>query len=212
MHLLAIAGTNVAHSTNLKLLQYMQKHFSDQAIIDLVDLQPLPAFYQYDRGETIPQAVESLADQIEASDGVIISTPEYDHSIPAVLKNMLEWLSSVRRPFVDKPVMITGASYGVLGSNRAQAQLRQILDSPELRARIMPSSEFLLGHSLQAFDDDGELADPLKVKQLDQCFEEFQLFVQVTAYLNRERAKRFGERTDCLDTSWQSFLKEVRHD
>jgi Predicted flavoprotein len=51
--------------------------------------------------------------------------------------------------------MITGASYGSLGSSRAQAQLRQILDSPELKARIMPSSEFLLGHSLQAFDDEG---------------------------------------------------------
>ena len=53
--------------------------------------------------------------------------------------------------------MITGASYGTSRSSRAQAHLRQILDSPELKARIMPSSEFLLGHSLQAFDEQGRL-------------------------------------------------------
>src|SRR5699024_9584455 len=93
--------------------------------------------------------------KIEAADGVIIATPEYDHSVPAVLMNALEWLSYARHPFVGKPVMIVGASYGTLGTSRAQAHLRRILDSPELSARIMPSSEFLLGHSLQAFDEDG---------------------------------------------------------
>jgi len=76
----------------------------------------------------------------------------------------LNWLSYKERPFVDKPVMITGASYGTLGSSRAQMHLRQILDSPELKARIMPSSEFLLGHSLQAFDEERNLGDKGKLK------------------------------------------------
>lgn len=48
---------------------------------------------------------------------MIISTPEYDHSIPAVLKSMIEWLSYTTRPLIDKPVMITGASLGALGSS-----------------------------------------------------------------------------------------------
>ena len=74
-----------------------------------------------------------------------ISTPEYDHAVPASLMPKLVILRDF--PFVDKPVMITGASYGTLGSSRAQAHLRQILDAPELKARIMPSSEFLLAHS-----------------------------------------------------------------
>ena len=55
---------------------------------------------------------------------------------------MIEWLSYTTRPLIDKPVMITGASLGALGSSRAQAHLRQILDAPEVKARIMPSAEF----------------------------------------------------------------------
>src|SRR5699024_12149493 len=84
----------------------------------------------------VPQLTQDIAKKIEDADGVIIATPEYDHSVTAVLSSALAWLSYGIHPFVDKPVMITGASYGSLGSSRAQAQLRQILDSPELKARI----------------------------------------------------------------------------
>src|SRR5699024_642513 len=125
-----------------------------QANIEICEIKNLPAFNKPDSQEA-PDEVQRIANQMMAADGVIISTPEYNHSIPAVLKNAFEWFTFTTRPFVDKPVMITGASYGKLGSSRAQAHLRQILDSPEIKARIMPSSEFLLGESLQAFDADG---------------------------------------------------------
>ena len=80
--------------------------------------------------------------------------------------------------------MITGASLGALGSSRAQAHLRQILDAPEVKARIMPSAEFLLGHSMQAFDEDGCLKDEEKVAELEDCFNEFKLFVEITNRLS----------------------------
>ena len=96
--------------------------------------------------KAVPQA-QAIADKIAAADGVIISTPEYDHSCPAVLMNALAWLSYGIYPLLNKPVMITGASYGTLGSSRAQSQLRQILDAPEIKARVLPSDEFLLGHA-----------------------------------------------------------------
>jgi NAD(P)H-dependent FMN reductase len=76
--------------------------------------------------------------------------------------------------------MIVGASHGSLGSSRAQAHMRQILDSPELKARIMPGTEFLLGRSLQAFDDAGNLIDENKVKELEEDFQEFALFAEMT--------------------------------
>ena len=123
---------------------------------------------------------------------------EYDHSIPAVLKSMIEWLSYTTRPLIDKPVMITGASLGALGSSRAQAHLRQILDAPEVKARIMPSAEFLLGHSMQAFDEEGCLKDEEKVAELEDCFNEFKLFVEITNRLvseystAKERSKKFS--------------------
>lgn len=184
---IAIVGTNASKSTNRELLKYMQKHFAQQAEIEIVEITGLPIFKK-SADKFVPQTALEIAKKIEAADGVIIATPEYDHSIPAVLSSALAWLSYGIHPFLDKPVMITGASYGSLGSSRAQAQLRQILDSPELKARIMPSSEFLLGHSLQAFGDDHNLKDCEIAKELDGLFKDFLTFVQISKQLNNANA------------------------
>ena len=112
-HYIGIAGTNRQGSTNRRLLQFIKEHFADKAEIELMDIGGLPVFYKTpDR--SVPERVTEMAKKIEASDGVIISTPEYDHGVPAVLMNALEWLSYGVHPFADKPVMITGASYGML--------------------------------------------------------------------------------------------------
>ncbi|OJG87508.1 oxidoreductase [Enterococcus saccharolyticus] len=181
--LIGLVGTNSEHSTNRQLLQFMSKHFADQAEIDVVEIKEIPIFNKPTEIR-VPEIVQQLADKIEAADGVIISTPEYDHAVPASLMNVLSWLSYGIYPFVDKPVMITGASYGTLGSSRAQMHLRQILDAPELKARIMPSSEFLLSHSLQAFDNDNCLKDSEQVAQLEGLFTDFLVFVELMKQLN----------------------------
>ena len=103
--------------------------------------------------------------------------------------NALSWLSYGIFPFVDKPVMITGASYGTLGSSRAQAHLRQILDAPELKARIMPSSEFLLAHSLQAFDENNALKDSEQIDKLAGLFADFCVFIEITEQLKHAHAQ-----------------------
>ncbi len=180
---IAIVGSNSKKSTNREFLQYMQSHFQNQAEIELVEIKDLP-LYKKSADKYVPELALDIAKRIEAADGVIIATPEYDHSIPAALSSALAWLSYGIHPFVDKPVMITGASYGSLGSSRAQAQLRQILDSPEIKARIMPSSEFLLGHSLQAFDENGDLKDKQLITQLDGLFKDFLQFVNISKQLN----------------------------
>lgn len=181
--LIGLVGTNSEHSTNRQLLQFMSKHFADQAEIDVVEIKEIPIFNKPTEIR-VPEIVQQLVDKIEAADGVIISTPEYDHAVPASLMNVLSWLSYGIYPFVDKPVMITGASYGTLGSSRAQMHLRQILDAPELKARIMPSSEFLLSHSLQAFDNDNCLKDSEQVAQLEGLFTDFLVFVELMKQLN----------------------------
>ncbi|AVK63589.1 NADPH-dependent FMN reductase [Lactobacillus sp. CBA3606] len=198
---IAIAGTNSDQSTNRQLLQFMQTHFADQAQIDLVEIKALPMFNK-PADKQVPAAVKTIAAQIDQADGVIISTPEYDHAAPAVLMNALEWLSYHIHPFVDKPVMIIGASYGSLGTSRAQAHLRQILDSPELRARIMPSSEFLLGHSLQAFDDQGQLIDQQKLAKLAGLFADFQTFVTITTQLKHANA---ANQQEVRDFDWDNL-------
>jgi len=200
-HFIGLVGTNSDNSTNRKLLQFMQKHFSaDKATIELMEIKDFPVFNKPETNQ-LPEVVKNAAEKIHQSDGVIISTPEYDHSIPAALTNALNWLSYGIYPFVDKAVMITGASYGTLGSSRAQSHLRQILDAPELKARIMPSSEFLLGHSLEAFDENNMLKDQNQVKRLDGLFKDFQAFVELTNQLtnaheaNQQEAENFDWET-----------------
>lgn len=186
MKYLAIVGTNSDVSTNRMLLQFMQKHFSSEAEIELYEIKDLPAFNEPEDSD-IPEKVAELSDKILNADGVIIATPEYDHAIPAVLKSALEWISYTSQALIDKPVLIVGASLGILGSSRAQAHLRQILDSPELAARIMPSSEFLLGKSQGAFDNTGNLIYSDKLAELDEIFREFLLFTDITSKLLAEK-------------------------
>lgn len=181
--LIGLVGTNSDQSTNRQLLQYMEEHFKEQAEIEVVEIKQLP-FFNKPEEMKVPRVVQELADKIESADGVIISTPEYDHAVTAALMNALSWLSYGIYPFVDKPVMITGASYGTLGSSRAQAHLRQILDAPELKARIMPSSEFLLSHSLQAFDENNQLKDAETVTLLEELFADFLVFIEIMKQLN----------------------------
>ena len=183
LKLIGLVGTNSKRSTNRQLLQYMQKHFADKAEIELVEIKDIPIFNK-PADKKLPAIVTEIAEKIEAVDGVIIGTPEYDHSIPASLMSALAWLSYGIYPLLNKPVMITGASFGTLGSSRAQLQLRQILDAPELKASVMPGSEFLLSHSLQAFDKEGNLIDLETIQKLDALFDDFRLFVKITEKLS----------------------------
>lgn len=183
LKLIGLVGTNSKRSTNRQLLQYMQKHFADKAEIELVEIKDIPIFNK-PADKKLPAIVTEIAEKIEAADGVIIGTPEYDHSIPASLMSALAWLSYGIYPLLNKPVMITGASFGTLGSSRAQLQLRQILDAPELKSSVMPGSEFLLSHSLQAFDKNGDLIDLETIQKLDALFDDFRLFVKITEKLS----------------------------
>lgn len=200
LKLIAIVGTNSKRSTNRQLLQYMSKHFADKAEIELVEIKDIPMFNK-PADRNVPELVSEIAEKIDAADGVLIGTPEYDHSIPAVLMNALAWLSYGIYPLLNKPVMITGASYGTLGSSRAQLQLRQILNAPEIKANVLPD-EFLLSHSLQAFDPSGDLVDLDVVKKLDAIFDDFRIFVKITDKLRNAQELL---RKDAEDFDWENL-------
>ena len=200
LKLIAIVGTNSKRSTNRQLLQYMQKHFADKAEIELVEIKDLPVFNKPADKQIPAEAMEIVA-KIEAADGVIIGTPEYDHSIPAVLMSALAWISYGVFPLLNKPIMITGASYGTLGSSRAQLQLRQILNAPEIKATVLPD-EFLLSHSLQAFDKNGDLVDLDVINKLDAIFDDFRIFVKVTEKLRNAQELL---RKDAEDFDWENM-------
>ncbi|MGT2907557.1 NADPH-dependent FMN reductase [Streptococcus dentiloxodontae] len=201
--LIALVGTNSDKSTNRQLLQFIASHFEKEAAIELMEIKDIPLFH---KGllHSIPDTVKKKEEKIAAADGVIIATPEYDHSITSALQNALEWFSVGQYPFVDKPVMIVGASYGTLGSSRAQAQLRQILDAPELRAYIMPSSEYHLSHSLQAFDEQGELKDREQLVRLEALFADFLTFIKVTSQLTETHKQH---QKEVADFSWDCLTQ-----
>ncbi|HHK7178090.1 TPA: NADPH-dependent FMN reductase [Streptococcus pneumoniae] len=200
LKLIAIVGTNSKRSTNRQLLQYMQKHFTDKAEIELVEIKAIPVFNK-PADKQVPAEILEIAAKIEEADGVIIGTPEYDHSIPAVLMSALAWLSYGIYPLLNKPIMITGASYGTLGSSRAQLQLRQILNAPEIKANVLPD-EFLLSHSLQAFNPSGDLVDLYVIKKLDAIFDDFRIFVKITEKLRNAQELL---RKDAEDFDWENL-------
>lgn len=106
-----------------------------------------------------PAPVKTLADAIRAADGVIFNTPEYNYSVPGVLKNAIDWVSRLPdQPFANKPIAIQSASMGPLGGPRAQYHLRQMLIF--LDAFVLNRPEIFIGGAQTKIDEaKGELAD-----------------------------------------------------
>ena len=194
MKLVAIVGTNAKQSYNRSLLQFMKRHFASKADIEILEITDVPMFNETE-DQTDTPVIQKFNKAISEADGVIISTPEHNHTIPSSLNSLLEWLSFNIHPLDGKPTMIVGASYDVQGSSRAQLHLRQILDAPGVNATVMPGSEFLLGRAHRAFDANGDLIDERTVDFLDSCFYRFLRFVSVANQLNLPEEIRFEPGT-----------------
>ncbi|MGX7092322.1 flavocytochrome c [Hutsoniella sourekii] len=183
MKLVGIVGTNAEFSYNRKLLNYMSQHFADLVDIEVLEIKGAPMFNETEDQSDHP-VIQKLNEKIIQADGVIIATPEHNHSVPSALKSVLEWLSFNLHPFDGKPVMIVGASYDVQGSSRSQLHLRQILDAPGVNATVMPGSEFLLGRVHEAFDENDQLIAQGTIDFLESCLKKFMRFTQVANLLN----------------------------
>ena len=109
--------------------------------------------------EGFPPAVTAFAEAIRAADGLVICTPEYNNSVPGVLKNAIDWLSRLpKQPFSEKPVALQSASPGQFGGVRSQLAIRPALVT--LNAFILNRPAILIGQARSKFDETtGELAD-----------------------------------------------------
>lgn len=141
MKLIGIVGSAAELSYNRKLLTFIQKQYHELFNLEIIEIKDLPLFNQ-DDDQTNSPAIQQLNRKILMADGVIIATPEHNHTVPAGLKSALEWLSFKIHPLENKPVMVVGASYYDQGTSRAQLHLRQILDAPGVNALVMPGNEF----------------------------------------------------------------------
>lgn len=174
MKLVAFAGSSSPDSYNRKLVEYISKNFSSQSVtIEVATIAGIPLFNQDEAKKATPPAVAALNAAIEQADGVIIATPEHNHTLTAALKSTLEWLSFQLHPFTDKPVWLVGASYYDQGTSRAQLVARQVLEAPGVNALVMPGSEFLLANVKQAFTPNGTLKDKRTANFLAAVFNRF---------------------------------------
>ena len=171
MELLGLIGASANQSYNRWLLLDMLHRFGDMTLQEL----DLPLFCEE---QPTSSEVQDLRAHVAQADGLVIATAEYDHAVPAILKNALEWLSVEPHVLAGKSVMIVGASLGLQGTVRAQMNLRVILDSPGIDARVMPGREFTLAKCASAFDDQHRLSDAGTVAYLTKCHQAFTEFVQ----------------------------------
>jgi chromate reductase, NAD(P)H dehydrogenase (quinone) len=154
--ILGIPGSLRKGSYNRSLVRTAQQLLPQGVTMDTFDLVGIPPFNEDDEGN-VPQKVIEFKAAIRRADAILISTPEYNYSIPGVLKNAIDWAS---RPYGDsawigKPVAIMGASAGRMGTARAQYHLRQVFVYLEMDAVNQP--EVMVGNASEMFDDKGNL-------------------------------------------------------
>ena len=118
----------------------------------------IPLYDEDLRGRGTPESVTMLAQAISSADAVLLATPEYNYSVPGVLKNAIDWLSRLDpQPFAGKPLAIMGASMGRLGTARAQYHLRQTF--VYLNAMVLNQPEVMIGAAHTLVDDANNLTD-----------------------------------------------------
>ncbi|WP_314737226.1 NAD(P)H-dependent oxidoreductase [Limosilactobacillus urinaemulieris] len=178
MKILAFVGTNADFSYNRLLLRFMKKHFKQMADIEIYEVGKLLPF-SVDTPLSEQTEVWKLKQKVKEADGLVFSTPEYDHGIPAVLKSAIEWLSYKTKVLSEKPAMIVGVAYGRQASARSQVQMRQILISPDCNTNLIPGNEVLIGNVRNTFAKDGRLIDQEAIDNLEKCFEHFIEYIQI---------------------------------
>jgi len=156
--ILGIAGSLRWASYNRAALRAAQQLVPKDAVVESFELDGIPGFNQDDEAHP-PAKVVELKTRVRAADAILLVTPEYNYSIPRVLKNALDWAS---RPYGDKawngkPVAVMGASVGMLGTARAQYHLRQVFVFLNMYPLNQP--EVMIAHAAERFDAAGNLLD-----------------------------------------------------
>jgi chromate reductase len=158
---LGIAGSLRRDSHNRSLLRAAAELVPEDLQLHVYeDLAQLPLFNEDDEDEAFRQGpVRAFCEQVIDADALLLATPEYNHSMPGVLKNAIDWLSrpGARNALVGKPIAAVGATAGRWGTRLAQAAVRQVLLATD--SRILNGSPLYLANAADAFDPSGRLID-----------------------------------------------------
>lgn len=173
--IIAISGSlrKDSHNTNLlKALVKINQELNNDIEIEIVDISKFPLFNQ-DIETNYPSEIQNIKDKILNSDGIIFATPEYNRSIPGVIKNAIDWLSRPygTSPFNQKKALIMGASIGQVGTAIAQSHLKEILLF--LNMQLFGQPEIYITFANDKFNTNGELIDEKTKELLKSSLENF---------------------------------------
>jgi chromate reductase len=150
------------------------------SIESLPGVGEMPLYNADVQAEGFPKPVIDMADAIRKADGLIFCSPEYNYSIPGVLKNAIDWLSRLKdQPFAGKPVLLQSASAGALGGARVQYHLRQVMVFVD--ALVFNRPEVFVGAAQTKFDADLKLTDQPTRDIIKQQLEGFEKFIRRVA-------------------------------
>jgi chromate reductase, NAD(P)H dehydrogenase (quinone) len=170
LRFLGLAGALRAGSFNRRLLLIAAEALRAHGAVEVLDSAALVMpLYDGDveTRDGLPDAARRLRERIAGCDALVIATPEYNNSVPGVLKNAIDWASRPPdQPFRGRPVLLLSASPGPYGGVRAVMAVRLSLAS--LGAIVLPTA-FSLPHADKAFDEAGQLADPRQRAQLERA-------------------------------------------
>ena len=158
MHFLGISGSLRKQSYNTAALQACQQRLPQGVTMSLADIAAVPLYDDDVYQQGFPDSVQQLRAQIQAADALVIATPEYNYSVPGVLKNAIDWASRPpAQPFDGKPIALIGATPGGLGTSRAQYHLRQVFIY--LNGQVLNRPEVFISGAPQKFDAQRQLTD-----------------------------------------------------
>lgn len=171
--ILGISGSLRSASFNTTLLRATINAIGEAAQVEIADIGSLPHYNGELDADVRPDSVSRLIGQVQDADALLVVTPEYNYSIPGVLKNAIDWVSrpAYRSPLAHKPTGILGASMSPIGSARAQSHLRQIFGGTV--TPVFPYPDVLVGAAHTKFDSDGTLTDQSTREHLGTYAEAF---------------------------------------
>lgn len=177
LRILAFAGSLRGGSYNHALLRAATELAPAGMVLEIFDLAPIPLYNGDIESQGDPPPVMAFKRAIGQADAVLIATPEYNHGVPGVLKNAIDWASRPPSgsPLNGKPAGIIGASPGITGTARGQSQLRQAFEFTNCYAMQQP--ELLVFRAHEKFDAAGRLTDEPTRGFLRQYLEAYALWV-----------------------------------
>ena len=177
MNVLGICGSLRKASFNMMALRAAQSLAPQGMTITIADISQVPLYNEDVKGAGFPPAVQLLRDQVKAADALLIVSPEYNFSIPGVLKNAIDWASRPpEQPFDGKPVAIMGASPGMVGTARMQYHLRQVFLFLNTQTVVKP--EVFIAQAAGKFNEQGELVDEMAKKVIGELLVSLQKTAQ----------------------------------